>query len=209
MKFDKLEKLYNSIIEKKEKLEQDVKAQEAAKEQKEAEMLAAADAGDLERYKALKAEVDDLEARLFINNTQLRKIGTGALDEAEVVKAWDKYAAEYNKKFEKMLADYEDARSALYDKFMKLVDFQAEALRNRERCGYLMGMDPAPIATDANNHYRNMRLKTLETYISKPLSYHQAVLRISPETAYFTATGEADQEAKDKMNEIIQWHKSK
>lgn len=205
MKFDKLEKMYNSIIEKKEKLEQDVKEQEAAKEQKEAEMLAAADAGDLERYKALKAEVDDLDARLFVDNTQLRKIGTGALDEAEVIKAWDKYAAEYGKKFEKMMADYEKARHALFVMYMEIVDFQNEALRTRERCGYLMGMDLCPPYTNGDNYYPALQFKGLNAGHNP----NNKVIRATDDTMYFSACGIlSDQETIDKVNRVINTHTS-
>ena len=207
MRFKELEKAYDEVISKKTQIEQEIKEQEAQKAQKEQEAREAAAAGDVATYKQIKAEITGLEDSIFVKRAQLKKCAAGALKESEVLPAWNKYASDYGKKFEKLLADYEKARHALFVMYMEIVDLQNEALRTRERCGYLMGVDPLPNnTTNGNEYFKKMRMRTLET--GTPIEYAGSIVKTTPDTAFFSSYGEVDRATADELGRVIYFKQS-
>lgn len=200
MRINSLEKAYDELIAKKHKLEQELSDLNDQKAQKEKEALAAADAGDLGQYKSIKSEVDNIDACIFVTSTQLRKYESCALDEDTVVKAWNKYADDYGKKFDKMVSDYEKARHALYLQYIQIIELQNDALKMRERCGFLMGVQPLPDQfKNGDDHYKNLKMRTLSTSCNPS----NLILKTTTDLEFFSKYGEIDQDKAAYITGIL------
>lgn len=108
---------------------------------------AAAEAGDLERYRALKKQILELEEASFVRRSQLKKKTEGVTPE-EVLTAWDGYVGDFNKKMASRLADLEQKKKALLDAYSAAVELQAEGLEIRERLAGYIKADPQGFAMD-------------------------------------------------------------
>ena len=99
-----------------------------------AKAKSAAEEGRLEDYKAASAAIQDAEAALFVARAQLDKCSAG-INEAEVKAAWSDYAADYNKKLDKMLSQFAEKRRDFLAAYREMIDLQADALKTREELG--------------------------------------------------------------------------
>ena len=105
-----------------------------------AEMNAAAESGNVELFKAKKAEKDDVSASIYVKRSCLDK-AKGTDHRAEAVEAWNTFAAEYNKKLKNALADIGKQKERLCSLYSDAVDLQNAALTIRERLADAVGMD--------------------------------------------------------------------
>lgn len=108
----------------------------------------AATAGDLERYKELKALAEDAEAVAYVCGKQLEIEHPVTLEQTR--KAWDDYVSDYKKKLSAKLKRFEAAKVEMLKEYAGAVVLQGEACEVRERlaryCGMTLG--PAVIGTD-------------------------------------------------------------
>lgn len=111
------------------------------REKIDAEMLAAADCGDLDAYMNLDKKKRDIEAKIFVYSRSLPN-PKNAVTRDEVVTAWDGFAKGYNKdtqaKYKAFLADCKE----LAKKYGELVRIQNAALIERNRAYEIMGEKP-------------------------------------------------------------------
>lgn len=103
-----------------------------------ADMLAAADRGDLDEYKRLDEKKRDIEARIFVYSRSLPN-PKNAVTREDVTAAWAGFAKTYNKdtqaKYNAFIADCK----ALGKKYGELVSIQNAALIEREKAYEIMG----------------------------------------------------------------------
>lgn len=109
---------------------------------------AAATAGDIERYKELKAMAEDAEAVAYVCGKQLEADNPITLEQTR--KAWDDYAADYKKKLAGKLKRFETAKDELLKAYAEAVVLQGEACEVRERLARFCGrtLEPAGIVND-------------------------------------------------------------
>lgn len=109
--------------------------------EKRAEMSEAMTAGDYKSYTAAEYEVKELENAIMFAEKAAQNAQDG--QEAAINASWIKYAAEYNKAFEKAYNDYKKALEATADIFKSLVRTQNEGLKRRKAYNDYMGEYPA------------------------------------------------------------------
>ena len=206
MKLSNLEKAYTDAQAIRARLKEEIEAQTAEKDAAEVAAQEAADNGDIDAYRQHKAEAEELETSIFVKQAQLNKNGS-SLKEEDVLKAWKKYAADYEKKFTKALSDYETARRGLYEKYMQVINLQNDALKTRERCGFLLGMKPPASIMEYDSHYKNFKMRTLP-YTPAPGLMYKGLAITSPETVFFMSSGEANEGMVDFFNDVLKLHKA-
>lgn len=109
--------------------------------EKRAEMSEAMTAGDYKSYTAAEYEVKELENAIKFAEKAAENAQEG--QEAAIKASWGKYAAEYNKAFEKAYNDYKKALEATADIFRSLARVQNEGLKRRKAYRDYMGEYPA------------------------------------------------------------------
>ena len=109
--------------------------------EKRAEMSEAMTAGDYKSYTAAEYEVKELENAIMFAEKAAENAQEG--QEAAIKASWGKYAAEYNKAFEKAYNDYKKALEATADIFRSLARVQNEGLKRRKAYRDYMGEYPA------------------------------------------------------------------
>ena len=111
---------------------------------------AAAVAGDLTRYKELKALADDAEAVAYVCGKQLEAEQGKAVTLEQTRDAWDSYAADYNKKLSAKLRKLEAAKADLLKDYADALILQGEACAVRERLARYAGvhLQPAGVGID-------------------------------------------------------------
>lgn len=109
--------------------------------EKRAEMSEAMTAGDYKSYTAAEYEVKELENAIMF----AEKAAENAQEDqkAAINASWGKYAAEYNKAFEKAYNDYKKALEATADIYRSLARVQNEGLKRRKAYRDYMGEYPA------------------------------------------------------------------
>ena len=130
----KFEDVMNAKREKAAEIDQLKKELESVN----AEMLSAADRGDLDEYKRLDEKKRDIEARIFVYSRSLPN-PKNAITREDVTTAWNGFAKSYDKdtkaKYEAFMKDCK----ALKNKYAELVSIQNAALAERERAYEIMG----------------------------------------------------------------------
>lgn len=118
-----------------------LKAESRETDKKKAELesmaTAAAEAGELENYRALKRQAANLEEESFVRTAQMKKLSDPA-NEEEVFSAWRGYVDAFNKALKSRLIEAEKKMNAFLDEYEAAINLQTEALIVRERlAGYL------------------------------------------------------------------------
>ena len=108
----------------------------------------AATAGDLERYKELKALAEDAEAVAYVCGKQLEIEHPVTLEQTR--KAWDDYVSDYKKKLSAKLKRFEAAKVEMLKEYAGAVVLQGEACEVRERLARYCGMTLGPAAIGAD-----------------------------------------------------------
>lgn len=139
MKLEELDRQAQERIAKKEELTTriaDLEQREAAANEK---AQTAAEAGDVEAYKAASSEALEIGTQLVVARAQHKKLGSGdaIVTQEDAAAAWKDFAGDYNRKFDKLYADLEKKRSDLLAVYRALLDLQYDALEKRDRlAGY-------------------------------------------------------------------------
>lgn len=140
MKLSELRIRFENVIQAKKKRTAEIEQLKKDLESVNAEMLAAADRGDLDGYKRLDEKKRDIEARIFVYSRSLPN-PKNAVTREDVVSAWDSFAKGYNKdtqaKYKAFLADCKE----LGKKYGELVRIQNAAMIERNKAYEIMGED--------------------------------------------------------------------
>lgn len=190
-----------------------VKAVEAEKAEKRAQIQAAKDnaaalkaqakeaaiAGDVDKNIELLSQADYAQKRaevLTINVTNMIPVTA-----EEVKKAWKDYAKDYVKQFDKKYAAYLKAADKLAADYMELVEMQNLALKDQRYCEIL---SPGVSAPEDLSYLRKagvFKYANFETQGS-PL-----VVRSVPDAGYVIAQNNNNMEIADKINAVVNNHK--
>ena len=139
MKLEELDKQAQERIAKKEELTTriaDLEQRETAANEK---AQTAAEAGELEAYKAASSEAQEIVTQLIVARAQHKKLGSGdaIVTQEDAAAAWKDFAGDYDRKFDKLYAELEKKRSDLLSTYRALLDLQYDALEKRDRlAGY-------------------------------------------------------------------------
>ena len=118
------------------------------------EAEAAAVSGNIEQYKAIKAEASDAEAAAYVMKKRIEKSGAeNVFSKEEVMQAWENYAADYNKQLKGMLKKFYDTKTELLLQYSAMVEAQRAACATREKIGAYIGMKIEPLAGGIDNHF--------------------------------------------------------
>lgn len=163
-------------------------------------------ADNIEKYKEHLREKEFFEAKRSLAKKQLEQIHAEYTSE-NVKAAWADYTADYGKIFDKKMSEYQKARKALYSSFMELVDLQNEGLKNREKCGRLIGKEEPEInlSNDYNSVYPEFRLPLLDTTRTGKTNNWRVQ---SPDAVFFLESGIASDAEMDKYNSVLRLHHS-
>ncbi len=101
---------------------------------------AAAETGNVELYEEKMAEKEKAERAIFVKRNFLDKMKQ-TLTEDDAMKAWEGYAAEYNRKLLKARADFLAAKEKLISLYSVMVELQGEALQTRKELGAVVDLD--------------------------------------------------------------------
>lgn len=138
MKLSEIRKKFEDVMQAKREKAAEIEQLKKDLEGVTAEMLAAADRGDLESYKRLEEKKRDIEARIFVYSRSLPN-PKNAVTREEVAAAWDNFAKSYNKdtqtKYNAFIADCK----ALEKKYAELVKIQNAALIERNQAYEIIG----------------------------------------------------------------------
>lgn len=140
MKLAELRKRFEDVMKAKREKTAEIEQLKRDLEKVNAEILNAADHGDLNEYKRLDEKKRDIEARIFVYSRSLPN-PKNAVTREDVTSAWDGFTKGYNKdtqaKYNSFIADCE----ALAKKYGELVRIQNAALIERNRAYELIGVD--------------------------------------------------------------------
>lgn len=118
------------------------------------EAEAAAVSGNIEQYKALKAEASDAEAAAYVMQKRIEKSGAeDVFSREEVMQAWDNYAADYNKQLKGMLKKFYDTKAELLLQYSAMVEAQRAACATREKIGAYIGLKINPLIGGIDNRF--------------------------------------------------------
>ena len=106
-----------------------------------ADKLAAADHGDLDKYKALDAQARDLDANIFVLTRSLTAFDKPVPVE-DIKKAWHDYAKDYSANARKAYSEYLKACITLTKIYKNLADGQSIALAERAKAAEMIGEAP-------------------------------------------------------------------
>lgn len=201
MTLDKIESAIKAAEEKREKTNADITR--LTKEQKELEAAAqsAAEAGDLDEYIRLHKDAERKAAEVFVTKQHAVKAGHGATT-AEILDAWNDYAAKFETKQKARLDAYIKAKQDLYKQFNDLMAAQNAAYKYREMCAKWLGRQ----LTDIDNGEKT-GLPIYDTNRSAPegMLYHGNAWACA-EMPYFKEVG-ADDFFEDKCFRIFSRHR--
>lgn len=116
-------------------LKDEIAATQAKINQLSEEMDAAADAGDVQKYKELYAQYNDLETENIANKSILErsvKNNLRGFSDDDVMAAWENYIDKYNSSKQKMLNALDDMKKQMADQYMKIAKSQNEAMKIRD-----------------------------------------------------------------------------
>ncbi len=108
---------------------------------------AAAAAGDVDKYRELKAQLENAEDDSFVRRAALRKKAE-PISETMVREAWTDYAAGAEKVIAKRLAQYQKSLSAAREAYRAAIDIQREACQIRERLAGYIGVDVSVLSRE-------------------------------------------------------------
>lgn len=105
---------------------------------------AAAIAGDIARYKELKALADDAEAVAYVCGKQLEVEQKPPVTVDQTIEAWNEYVSDYNRKLAAKLRKFEAAKATMLKEYADAVVLQGEACEMRERLARYAGRELGP-----------------------------------------------------------------
>lgn len=166
----------------------------------------AAEAGDVETYKQINAELQDAEAVAFVKSAQLSKADR-PVSEEDVKAAWYGYKSEYERALDKGLRELDRARSAFVNAFLSVVETQNEALRVRERCARYIGIEPPTFGQDSDRVYSLFSMKTIPSHDDGRLRFGVYQCTV-PEVVYCLASGKAPEDGEALFNSVVRLHQA-
>lgn len=110
----------------------------------------AAIAGDVARYKEMKALADDAEAVAYVCEKQLEAEQGSAVTYEQTREAWDGYAVEYNKKLSTALRKFKDLKADMLKAYGEAVELQRNACQTREALADAVGKKPLRIEGESS-----------------------------------------------------------
>lgn len=201
---DKLQKQYEAKQAEAERLRGAIKELTKKSNALAAEMEEAASAGDLARFRDLKAQRSEVDEEIYVAQQQRKKPET--VPEAAAASAWKEFRSDYEKDFERLQKALRKAGDELEHLFVDLVRLQADALRERERLAVYAGTDPEQIESTYSM-----------SYITKNERRQPGMVPYStPEVIYFVTSDRWTQDAAkqyrcaeaDAAWEVIGHHKA-
>lgn len=166
---------------------------------------------DSKSYLACQDDLRQIEADLFIERKKLEK-QRKPFTEADVREAWTDYATAYNKGMQSKMKDFQKALTAFIDAYKDMVDLQNDALKNRETCADLLGIerDSYKYGGDYDSAFTGF---TRMTFIPQNANIsHASILNKGPvqngysdECIYFMANEMID---ADLLNNVVRLHKT-
>lgn len=138
----KIEILAKQMDENRKKAEQlraEVSKLEAQTADLDAKAEQAAEAGDIESYKALKLKAADVGAALYVKRANVKKY-TSPCTKEEALAAWKEFQHEYDAAFNKALKEYDAEVKAQSARFKAIIDMQTKACNQRRIVAKLAGM---------------------------------------------------------------------
>lgn len=174
-----------------------------------AEELKAAEAGDLDQYKALKAQRNDIEDTIFVKEKVVEKNKDHYIDDADLAAAWNTYTTAYSKELAEKKDTVERAAKAFCDAFRELVSVQETALVDREACGKMCGIDESEGGYNLNpdKYYNDFQMPFI-----KPKKYYGLSCAKAfniPELSFFLASGLMDEKEVNHLGNVIENHNYK
>lgn len=138
MKLSELRKKFEDVMQAKREKSAEIERLKKELELVNADMLAAADRGDLDEYKRLDEKKRDIEARIFVYSRSLPN-PKNAITRDDVATAWSGFAKSYDKDTKAKYDAFMKDCKALKSKYAELVSIQNAALAERERAYEIMG----------------------------------------------------------------------
>lgn len=133
-----IEEKIEAAAAERERLKEESRAADKKKADLEKLATAAAEAGELENYRALKRQAADLDEESFVRTAQLKKL-SNPVNTEEVFSAWRGYVDLFNKALKARLIEAEKKMNAFLDEYEAAINLQAEALAVRERLARYLG----------------------------------------------------------------------
>lgn len=155
-----------------------------------ADMLAAADQGDLEKYKKLDDQKRDLEARIFVGSRSLSAASAGA-SRNEIINTWEGFAASYEKATAAKYAEFMSDCKKLCAKYEALASIQNAALKEKEDALALMG------ESRDSEALRMYMIPSIDAEAGHAWRYSTAAI------PFFVSIGCMDNEAAERISQII------
>lgn len=147
MTIEKFDEMIRKSKEALDAVNAEIKALLQRDSEIDAEIAAAAEAGDVALYKANKAAKDDVAISLHVKRTRADKLSKPVTKE-DAFAAWDNYVGGHNKKLKKALADFAAERDKFNAMYAALVDLQNEACVAREHLAAAVDVDPDSFKMD-------------------------------------------------------------
>ena len=142
MNVKEIEKKYEEANEKLINAQQQKKEAERLAALYDAQAEDAALAGDADAYMALKGKAEKQKALAYIQEKQIKKLGTAPIvTKEETVEAWVDYSRSYSAKMKSKLAKYEAAKKKLLEDYGELVSMQNDACEVREKLASYIGIN--------------------------------------------------------------------
>jgi len=182
-KVDELQKQYELNQAKGEKIKNRIQELQKLCEDLKAKMDEVAFCGDVDLFRAKKAEYEAAEDELYVLRAQEKDSGFIRREDAEA--AWAERMKPYQKDFEKAQAEVLKAGRILSQAYTALLRVQSDALRDRERLLQYTGTDVDWRYPDTN----------MEKYFTLPVKIDDVrnvwchVPVVSPEIMYLVGSG--------------------
>lgn len=146
-KIELLSKQMNENRKKAEALRAEVSQLETLAAELDAKAEQAAEAGDIESYKALKLKAADAAAALYVKRANVKKF-TSPCTKEDALAAWAEFQCDHDAAFNKALKEYAAEVKAQRARFMAIIGMQTRAREQRYLVAKLAGMSD-PEALDA------------------------------------------------------------
>lgn len=151
---------------------------------------AAAVAGDVARYKELKALADDAEAVAYVCEKQLEAEKGNPVTYDQTREAWDDYVAEYNKKLSAALRKFEKLKADMLKEYEGAVELQRKACETREYLADVIGKKP--LRADGEHRLADLYPMDSIPCVKNPLSGGAISIGgariIDPDAVYYLAS---------------------
>ncbi len=212
---EQLESKYRAIEKHRADVAKEIEDLREKLEQLESREAAAAETGDIERYKKIKSERTDTEDAIFVKGKTAERYNGTFLDADEIISTWSNYAKGYNKELANRVAELARIRKALRKEYEGIINLQNNALETRARCVQYLGgnrsaesflMDYAPFNGGGNGNFNaDVKVKVVIAGMEKWVSLRT----YTPEIIYMMASEEWTSDDLDRAIAILANHNSK